>query len=63
MYIRQECKFMQIRIEAKESEMPMLIEKAKQVYNVKSVSDFYRNRKKTGISEYGRVYIVLDNNQ
>lgn len=51
---------MQIRIEAKESEMPMLIEKAKQAFNVKSVSEFYRNRKKTGISEYGRVYITLN---
>lgn len=54
---------MQIRIEAKESEIPMLIKKVEQTFNVKSVSGFYRNKKKGGISEYGRVYITLNDCQ
>lgn len=42
---------MQIRIEGEESEMDSAVECIRQVFPVKSVSGFYRNRKKVGISE------------
>ena len=51
---------MQIRLEGKESEMNDAISKIKDIFPVKSVSNFYRNRKSSGISEYGRVYINLE---
>jgi len=52
---------MKIRLDGKESEMPAMIEKMKQTFNVTYVSGFYRNRTKSGVSEYGRVYINIGN--
>lgn len=49
---------MNIRLEGKESEMKECVDKIKNVFNIKSVSDFYRNKTKNGVSEYGRVYIT-----
>ena len=49
---------MNIRLEGKESEMKECVDKIKNIFNIKSVSDFYRNKKKDGVSEYGRVYIT-----
>ena len=51
---------MQIRIEGKETEMAAAVQKLKLVFPVRFVSDFYRNRKKTGVSEYGRTYVTLE---
>ena len=50
---------MQVRVYGKEAEIPQVIEKIKAVMDVVSVSKFYRNRKKSGVSEYGRVYVNL----
>ncbi len=51
---------MKIRLEGKESEMPAMIERMKQAFDVSYVSGFYRNRSKYGVSEYGRVYLGLN---